>query len=220
LTGKKILLAGYYGFDNTGDEAILSSLLSQLRAHQAHLEFIVVSGNPQQTAARFDVAAVLYTDLTALIEAARWCDVMLLGGGGLFHDYWGFDPTTLLTRHHGGISFYSAFPLLATLLDKPLMLFAIGVGPLLSDAARHYTHLAFEQASVATVRDQESKDLMLSLGVDDTAIQVTADPAFLITPPAAEGVEELLAAEGLSPSGQWLVGVALRPWQIGVDQQR
>jgi polysaccharide pyruvyl transferase CsaB len=217
---KKVLLAGYYGFDNTGDEAILSAMLSQLRSHRPDLEVTVVSGNPQQTAARYNVSALLYTDLTALFEAARQCQLIILGGGGLFHDYWGFEPQTLLTRDHWSISFYNTFPLLATLLDKPLMLFAIGVGPLLSDAGRQHTHLAFEQASVATVRDQESKDLMLSLGVPETRITVTADPAYLTTPSPKERAIELLASEGCLPSDQWLLGVALRKWDIGVEQEK
>jgi polysaccharide pyruvyl transferase WcaK-like protein len=59
--GKTLLIAGYYGFGNTGDEAILSAILSELRAQRPQLEFTVVSGNPEQTAARYKVASVLYT---------------------------------------------------------------------------------------------------------------------------------------------------------------
>jgi polysaccharide pyruvyl transferase CsaB len=218
--GKTLLIAGYYGFGNTGDEAILSAILSELRAQRPQLEFTVVSGNPEQTAARYKVASVLYTDLKAIIESARRCDVILLGGGGLFHDYWGFDPTTVLTREHWSISFYSTFPLLASLLNKPLMLFAIGVGPLLSDAGRQYTYFAFDQASVSTVRDLESKELLVSLGLDATRIKVTADPAYLIAPAPQERVRELLESEGLSSPDQWLIGVALRNWDIGVEPEK
>ena len=217
--GKKVLLAGYYGFSNTGDEAILSAMLSDLRAEQPELEFIVVSGNPEQTAAQHQVSSVLYIDWDAIIESARQSDLIILGGGGLFHDYWGFDAHTLLTRDHWSISFYSAFPLLATLLDKPLMLFAIGVGPLLSEAGQKYTAFAFEQAWLSTVRDTESKEILLSPRLDGTKIKVTADPAYLITPSPKEQVIDLLAAEGYSSSGELLIGVSLRKWEIGVQQE-
>jgi polysaccharide pyruvyl transferase CsaB len=217
---KKILIAGYYGFSNTGDEAILSAMLTDLRSQRPELEFIIVSGNPDETAARYNVSSVLYTDWNEIIESARRCDLIILGGGGLFHDYWGFDPHTLLTRDHWSISFYSAFPLLATLLDKPLMLFAIGVGPLMSDAGRKYTYFAFDQAWVSTVRDIESKESLLSPCLDETRIKVTADPAYLITPSPKERAMDLLESEGYSSSGEWLIGVSLRKWDIGVQQDK
>src|SRR5687767_12012981 len=135
---KKVFIAGYYGFRNTGDEAILSAMLTELRSQRPQLEFTVVSGNPDETAARHNVSSVLHTDWNEIIESVRQCDLVILGGGGLFNDYWGFDPHTLLTRDHWSLGFYSAFPLLATLLDKPLMLLAIGVGPLMSGAGRKY----------------------------------------------------------------------------------
>ena len=46
--GKKIVISGYYGFDNFGDEAILSVLLNRLR--QFDSEIVVLSKNPRKTA--------------------------------------------------------------------------------------------------------------------------------------------------------------------------
>src|SRR2546426_4700601 len=102
--GRKVLIAGYYGFGNAGDEAILTAMLSSMRALRPGLEFIVVSGNPEETAQKYDVSSVLYTDLQGILETARRSDLVILGGGGLFQDYWGANPATLLTRHSSGIS--------------------------------------------------------------------------------------------------------------------
>jgi polysaccharide pyruvyl transferase WcaK-like protein len=118
------------------------------------------------------------------------------------------------------ISFFSTFPLLATILDKPLMMSAVGVGPLLSDAGRHYTYLAFDQAWISTVRDIDSRELMLSLCLDKTRIKVTADPAHLIIPSYRESVMKLIESEGFSPSGERFIAVALRNWDIGVEQEK
>jgi polysaccharide pyruvyl transferase WcaK-like protein len=131
-----ILIGGYYGFGNTGDEAILSAMLNDLRSLQPELEFIVVSGNPGETAAHYNVEAIPWSDIPALLEAVQQCNLIILGGGGLFHDYWGVQTDTLLTRNLTGIPFFSGFPLLAELTKKPCMIYAVGVGPLLYEEGK------------------------------------------------------------------------------------
>ena len=59
----RILIAGYYGFGNTGDEAILSAMLSDLWALEPGLAPYVVSGNPNETAVTHRVRAVPWTDI-------------------------------------------------------------------------------------------------------------------------------------------------------------
>ena len=58
-----ILIAGYYGFGNTGDEAILSAILIELRKQQEYLDFVIVSANPAETAATFNVRSVGWKDI-------------------------------------------------------------------------------------------------------------------------------------------------------------
>src|SRR3972149_9235413 len=108
---KTILIAGYYGFGNAGDEAILSAIISDLRALRSDLKMTVVSGNPPETEAAHGVAAVLWTDVEKIMQAVAASDLGILGGGGLVFDYWGFDPGSPLTRHHAGIAFFGGFPL-------------------------------------------------------------------------------------------------------------
>ena len=116
---KTILIAGYYGFENTGDEAILSSILTDMRNRRQNLEFLVVSGNPEATRKQHKVRSILWTDISAIMDACQQSDLILLGGGGLFHDYWGTTEENVLTQSHSGISFYSDFPILAALYKKP-----------------------------------------------------------------------------------------------------
>ncbi|TAK34321.1 MAG: glycosyltransferase [Chloroflexota bacterium] len=86
---KKVLIAGYHGFGNTGDETILTAMLQSLRASEPTLELVVVSGSPEMTAARHSVRSVLWTDLPAIVAAAEECDLVILGGGGIFQNYRG-----------------------------------------------------------------------------------------------------------------------------------
>jgi len=154
---RRVLIAGYYGWRNTGDEAILAALVEGLRARRPGLGVAVVSGNPEETRRSLDVDAVHWLNMHDLIAAASACDLIVLGGGGLFQDYWGVDTATTLTQEHWGLSFFAAFPLLASLLGKPMIVCAAGVGPLRTGQGRQYTRLIFQQAQAATVRDRAAR---------------------------------------------------------------
>jgi polysaccharide pyruvyl transferase WcaK-like protein len=103
--------------------------------------------------------------MLAIFEAVRASDLILVGGGGIFHDYWGFNPNAFLTDNHWGISFYTAPALLGSLYKKSVMLYAVGVGPLLSEHGKTFTKAACDAATVITVRDEPSKLLLESIGV-------------------------------------------------------
>jgi polysaccharide pyruvyl transferase CsaB len=212
---RRVLIFGYYGFHNTGDEAILAGMLRDLRGEIADFEAIVVSGDPAGTSRDHGVRAVLFTDVPRLIDAARESEAILLGGGGLFHDYWGAEADTALSPEHGSLSFVSAAPLLSALLDKPLMIYAVGVGPLQTETGRRMTRAAFEQAAVATVRDGASRRVLETAGFDAARVVVTADPAFRLESAPPELAAAIWQSEGPGP-GRPLLGVALRNWNVGV----
>jgi len=201
-----VFIAGYYGFDNAGDEAILSCMLEHLRALRPGLDIRVASGNPEQTAARYGVRSLPWNDTPAVRSAVEQCGLVLVGGGGLFHDYWGVDPDAFLTDRHWGTVYFAGPALLAMLYEKPLMLYAVGVGPLSSTHARSFTRAACEAANVVTVRDAGSRALLESIGVDGARIAVTADPALAFSQDGG----------GVAPTAPApVLGVSLRPWAIG-----
>src|SRR5438105_4709078 len=101
-----IFLVGYYGFGNVGDEAILSTILTEFHASRPQARIVVASGDPAQTSAAHRVEAIPWNDMAAIHRAVQACDLVLIGGGGLFHDYWGVDPDTFLTDKHWGIAYY------------------------------------------------------------------------------------------------------------------
>jgi polysaccharide pyruvyl transferase CsaB len=214
MADSKIFISGYYGFDNAGDEAILAVMLEHLRELTPGAQFTVLSGNPAETAAAHGVQTVLWSDPLAIAEGVRQADLVLVGGGGLFHDYTGFIPDALLTEGNWGLGYHVTAALLAALFGKPLMLYAVGVGPLFSEHGRRFTRAACEAASAVTVRDEGSKQLLESIGVASEKIMVTADPAFALAPAPRERVREMAA--GNFPGARPLVGVVVRHWAFGV----
>ena len=156
---KRVLIAGAptSAWLNVGDEAILSNMVADLRAVLPHVQISIVSSNPEGALASYMVDEVSDQNIEELIKTAQASDLIILGGGGIFYDYWGFNTNELLTPNHTGHGIFVDVALLAALLDKPLMTYAVGVGPLNTLSAKHFTKIVFEQANRITVRDRESK---------------------------------------------------------------
>ena len=69
-----ILISGYYGFDNIGDESILRTLVSSLREHIPDCSLTVLSHNPASTREKYGVEAVERMSPMAILRAVKKCD--------------------------------------------------------------------------------------------------------------------------------------------------
>jgi len=209
----RVLIAGCIGFGNGGDEAIVKAATGDLRETIPEADITVISGNPAQTAAAYGVRAIDWHGPVPIVEAVRDTDLTIVGGGGLFEDYWGFDPDKVLTREYWGLSYYVTPALLSAVYGKPLMLYGVGAGPLMTGLGRKFTKAAGDIAARITVRDPGSKKLFESLGVCADKITVTADPAFGLKPAATPTIPEV----GRWMSGRPAIAVCLRNWAFGKE---
>ena len=80
---RPVLLCGYYGEHNLGDDALLEALLGQLPAGVTPL---VTAHDETQVQARFGVATVPRRRLKAVLAALGRCRALVLGGGSLLQD--------------------------------------------------------------------------------------------------------------------------------------
>ena len=215
----QILIAGSgSAILNLGDEVIFASMLQDLRNQFPNARVGVMSANPPGILDRYGVQEIRDSDIQALIEFARQSDLLILGGGGLFYDYWGFAFERLLTQQQTGVGIFLGFALLATLLNKPLMIYAVGVGPLSSEIGKRYTRLAFEQAIIISVRDTQSKELLIQLGIHPDRIRVTADPAWRFPDVSPALGKDLLQNIGLNSTSP-ILAVSVRSWTYSENQQ-
>lgn len=175
-SAQRVVIHGYYGAGNFGDDIILLSVVTSLLSLIPDLIITVLTRDilpiPHSdlftVVSRFDIAKT-----QAAIEEA---DLFLCGGGGIFQDYSGF----LFTDHFGartkGLDYYALPIEMAYLLQKPIMYYGIGAGPLFSDAAKRYLATVLRWADVITVRDEDSATLIKNLDPATDPI-ITADPA-------------------------------------------
>lgn len=192
-----VLISGYYGFGNAGDEAILSATASMLAGAARGHKLVVISGNPRATRALHQLSAVPRGG-PELLAPLRRAALFLSGGGSLLQD-----RTSVRS-----LFYYTGMLWVAQLLGVPTMVFAQGVGPLSRPMARRWTARVLRRCRAITVRDAESAQLLGLLGVGHPSgpeVEVTADPVFALAPQVTERV---MAAAPPAPS----VAVALRHW--------
>jgi polysaccharide pyruvyl transferase CsaB len=201
----RVVLSGYYGFNNAGDEAILYAIIHTLRNIEPGIEITVLSNDPVKTARQYNVKACRRWKLGEVTKALLTCDLLISGGGSLLQDV-----TSKLSP-----LYYLGVILMAKLLEKPVIVYAQGIGPLKTRINRNLTSFILNRVNAITVRDQRSKDDLLAMGVE-RAITVTADPVLGLSPEAIspETGREILERNGLcTKAGQKLLGIYIRSWK-------
>jgi polysaccharide pyruvyl transferase CsaB len=191
----KVLVSGYYGFANTGDEAICLAITRELK-RLSH-DVTVLSSNPAPTSSHFGVRAVRRMHPLDLLGAIFNADVVLSGGGGLLQD-----KTSSRT-----LTYYLAIIGFAKLLRKRVAVFNQSIGPLSPNGE---TRVASALKGVTNiVRDTQSKALLERLGLN---AQLGGDPALLLEAPQGVTRDENLVViaprEGQTEATQRLVQVA------------
>ncbi len=197
---------------NLGDEAILAGMIDSLRAVVPDLRCTVVTSSPPETYPPYGCDSVRYDDLPAVAAAVAASDAVVLGGGSIFFDYWGCDAATVLTPRHSGVVLWAGLALLAAADGIPVMTYDVGVGPLHTADGRLISTATFQLASQITVRDNASRDLLVSWGLAGSSVTVTGDPAIRVGLPVAEPAP----GDAAGP----VLGVSVRQWDTGPNSDR
>ena len=208
---KNILISGYYGFGNIGDEAILSAMIKQIKTKILDCNLIVTSYNVEETKRLHEVEAIDRLDFNAISQQIENCDLVILGGGGLFQDYHGIKIADIFTQPGWGISSYAIVPLIAKMHNKPVLYYSLGIGPLFSTESRTFVAFASELADMITVRDKASEDLLREVGVPSAKIKLGLDPAVGLEIASEEKIKNILMSEEI-PLDKEIVCVSVRQW--------
>jgi len=196
----KIVMSGYYGFDNVGDEAILFSIIQALREADPTIGITVLSNQPEKTASTYGVEAVNRWDLKQINNVLKQCDGLISGGGSLLQDATGLKS----------IPYYAGIMKIAQWFKKPVFVYAQGMGPINKGLSRKIVKHVLKKTRI-TVRDQASKSLLQEIGLKND-IEIVPDPVLGIT------LKE-------HQSGWWntqsfqnpVITVSVRDWPSNVD---
>jgi polysaccharide pyruvyl transferase CsaB len=191
----RVGITGSYGGLNLGDEAILQSIVAQLRRDLPQVEITVFSRDADDTRHRHGVERAVQVRKLSRAEVGpeiERLDLLILGGGGILYD--------------ADARLYLREVSLAKEKRVPVMVYAIGAGPLQDAAVQKEVAEALEHVEVITVRERAAQQVLEHAGVH-REITVTADPALLLKPePLPRGV---LRSEGLEGRRR-LIGMSVR----------
>lgn len=191
----RVGITGSYGGLNLGDEAILQSIVGELRRELPEVEITVFSRDAEDTKRRHAVERAIPVRKISRAEVVpeiERLDLLIFGGGGILYD--------------AEVKLYLREVLVAKELGVPVMVYAVGAGPLKDAAAQAAVREALEGVQAITVRERSALQVLEEAGVHRDVV-VTADPALLLKPaPLPRG---FLKREGLEGRRR-LIGMSVR----------
>lgn len=188
----KIVLSGYYGFDNIGDEAVLYSIIAALRKEIKEVEITVLSNNPEKTKALYSVNSINRWDMKAVAKTIKESDMLISGGGSLLQDV-----TSGKT-----VPYYLAIVKIAQFYKKKVVFYSQGIGPVNKGYSRWLIKKVVNKVDGIFVRDRASKKLLEDIGIKKP-IGEALDPVLGIELPEGKEVAKT----------DKVVGIYIRPWQ-------
>lgn len=199
---KSILISGYYGFDNSGDDAILKAIVKDIKQYNKNIRITVLSNDPDKTESMYDVKAVNRFKLQEVIRAINSSSLLISGGGSLLQDI-------TSTR---SLLYYLALMTIAKLKRKPVMVYANGIGPIDRKLNRLFAKEVLNKVDLITLRDEDSRIYLESMKVNNKNIFVTADPVFTLEAASKDRINEIFNKENI-PKDKKLIGLSLRYWK-------
>lgn len=193
-----MLISGYYGFDNLGDEAVLLSMVKALKSLDDGLEITVLSARPKVTSERYGVKAVSRTDFFAILRSIYGCDLLISGGGSLLQDI----------TSRTSLFYYLSILFTGVLFGKKVMIYGQGLGPLINRSDMRMVAFVLKRVDMITLRDNSSLALLKQMGIEKN-VYVTADPVLGLEPPPHDKAKRLVEREGIK--GEFIL-VSPRNW--------
>ena len=166
----EVVISGYYGYHNMGDDSLLSVIIEQLRAEKPDVTITALTGDPKSMELRFGVKCVHRYDPIAIHRAMKHAKLLISGGGSLLQD--GTSTKSLY--------YYTYVMECARRNRTKVMIYGNGIGPLYHERSRRIAAEAVRRADAVTLRDPSSQKFLGELGVEPELAAVTADPAFLM----------------------------------------
>ncbi len=194
-----VIISGYYGFKNSGDEAILAAIINNLRLFKKDISINVLSMNPPETRNMYGVDSVNRFNPFQFIPAIKNSSLFMYGGGNLIQD----DTSTRSLLYYLGVVW------LAKKMRLKVMFYANGIGPLNGRINKKLTQKILNRVDVITLREELSMKELDKLHITRPKIYVTADAALNIEAVDENKTRNIFINEGIDLPGTF-VGISIR----------
>ena len=196
---KDVLISGYYGYKNSGDDSVLKGIVEGLKKRYPAVDITVLSRAPKETREIYGVNAISRFDFAKIYKAMKNTKLFISGGGSLLQD----------VTSRKSLMYYVTLINMAKRCKIKTMVYANGIGPVNYESSKRKTREALKGVDIITLRENSSFEELKNLGVDLDNVKVTADPVFLLEPNME--IEEKLKAVGIEDKKFFCISV--RGWK-------
>lgn len=193
-----VVISGYYGLGNSGDEALLRSIVDDLRKISPDITITALSGDASLTNKMYGIKTINRFNPFSIIREFRSAKLLLSGGGTLIQDA---TSTKSLLYYLGIIS-------LAKKMGLKVMLYANGMGPL-KEKNISKVNSVLNKVDLITLREAVSLEEIKRCNIAEPEVIVTADPAFNLTLENEHCADEIFAKYSV-PDNSKIVAVSVR----------
>ena len=201
-SGKRgVLLCGYYGYGNMGDDALLMSAVQRAHCKFPSLPVCALTAHGKRDSDKFGVRCASRSNIITLIKEIKNAETVVFGGGTLFQN----------TTSSRSLWYYIFILRLAQRLGKRTELWGNGIGRISGKCAKNASARAICECDYVGLRDEESIKLAYHLakerGGELRHIRLEKDLAMCNAEYDAERAEYILRKMGISRSNKIAVVV-------------
>lgn len=160
---KKVLVSGYIGFGNFGDEAIFYALSQHLKA--LNFDVSVLCKNRKNVQDKYDVCAYDYMNIFQIFFALLRCDILISGGGSLLQN----------KTSNFSLFYYLFIIFLAKMFNKKVIIFAQGFEPIIGKMPEIILKKVLKLCDFISVRDENSVNYLNTLKINSALV---SDPVY------------------------------------------
>ena len=198
-----VVICGAYGRGNAGDDAILEAILQEMRSIDPDMPVTVLSKDPKSTRLTYRVRSVSRTNMPAWRAAMGRAKLYINGGGSLIQD----------VTSRRSLWFYLHNIETAKRRGCRVQMYGCGIGPVTRESHRKLAAQVLNRSvDVITLREPDSREELLAMGVTAPEILLTADPALILPRAEDDQTDSVLLRAGIPPHGRYLC-FALRQWK-------
>lgn len=210
---KNIVVYGWLGMDNFGDDLLLQVVADRVRERFPESVIQVIAGNAQRVEELCGFEAVVAGDYAGMRRLISQADALIFCGGLIFDDPMSTTAgeIELFMEPFINPACQAAACLMAWQHGVPAFYLGAGLGPVAKPATREALRYIGLAGARLLLRDQDSVDLALKSGVPSAQVGAYADLVLSAHDTVVERASDDLP-EGLQPGGY--ITVALRDWPL------
>ena len=188
-----MLICGAYGRENAGDDAILRSIIQEMREIDPYMPITVLSRRPMRTKLTYRVDAVHTFHYLRWAGKMRRTRLYISGGGSLVQD----------VTSRRSLWYYLYNMKSAKKRGNKVMMYGCGIGPVIRKGHRELSAKTMNRyVDAVTLREPDSLREL---------VRLSADPALTLAPAKPEQVDSLMLSHGVPTEGKYIC-FALRSW--------